>query len=88
MYPTGKAAVFNGWLSKHDLKATRTRLKRFLNKIETREEQYNVCSQCQFFDSSFDDTVDNCSRKDGWCIKIGKSVWKADDASNCKYYFD
>ncbi len=32
-YPTGDAARYNGYWAKHDVSSTRTKLKRFLDKI-------------------------------------------------------
>ena len=38
-YPKGDAAKANGWMAKTDAKATRSKLKRFLDKIFQMEEQ-------------------------------------------------
>ena len=38
-YPKGDAAKSNGWLAKTDARATRSKLKRFLNKLFLEEER-------------------------------------------------
>ena len=38
-YPKGDAARSNGWLAKTDARTTRSKLKRFLNKLFLEEEQ-------------------------------------------------